>query len=123
MTATDIASTELADRQYAHAIDLVQRFRAASVALMQRHLAVETHVAEALLLRMSQETNIVRRMPDGLYMFIGEVIREELRALHGFAQEVLAAIETNEVDIARLRTAATRFGIADTVDARRSPAT
>ncbi|MNL54117.1 hypothetical protein D3C87_1774210 [compost metagenome] len=56
-------------------------------------------------------------------MFVGEVIREELRALHGFAQEVLAAIESNDVNIARLRTAATRFGIAETVDARRSPVT
>ena len=114
MTAPDIAMAALADRQYARALDLVQRFRAASVALVQRYMDVDPIVAEALLMRMSQETTLVRRMPDGLYLFVGEVIGSELQSLHGFAQEVLAALRTDHIDAEQLRAAAARHGLDPT---------
>ncbi|WP_244789293.1 hypothetical protein [Cupriavidus pauculus] len=122
MTATDIASTAMADRQYAHALDLVQTFRAASVALVQRHLGVDPTDAEALLARMARETDIVRRMPNGLYLFVGEAISDELRALRGFAEEVLAALTSDHVSATRIREAAARHGIAPTVATRRHSA-
>lgn len=118
MTATDIASTAMADRQYAHALDLVQTFRAASVALVQRHLGVDPTDAEALLTRMARETDIVRRMPNGLYLFVGEAISDELRALRGFAEEVLAALTSDHVSTTRIREAAARHGIVTTVATR-----
>lgn len=123
MTAPDIASAALLERQYAEALDLVLRFRAASVALVQRHLLIDYRDAEVLLGRMSRETTLVRRMPNGLYMFVGEVIGGELQALHGFAQEVLAALESGQVDPDRLRDAAIRFGIPQTVEATGATAT
>lgn len=122
MTATDIASTAMADRQYTHALDLVLTFRAASVALVQRHLCVDPRDAEALLARMSQETDIVRRMPNGLYLFVGEAISNELRALRGFAEEVLAALESDHVSTTYIREVAARHGVATTVTIRRQSA-
>ncbi|AZG17335.1 hypothetical protein EHF44_26745 (plasmid) [Cupriavidus pauculus] len=100
-----------ADREYASALDLVQRFRAASVTLLQRNLPVGPDVAESLLLRMSRETTLVRRMPNGLYLFVGEAIGNELQALHGFAREVLAALNAGCIDAEQLRAAADRYGI------------
>lgn len=111
MTAPDIASAALAEREYARALDLVQRFRAASVALLQRHLQIGPDVAESLLVRISRETTLVRRMPDGLYLFVGEIIGNELQAFHGFAREVLAALTAGRIDAEQLRAAADRYGI------------
>ena len=115
MTAPDIASAAMVDREYARALDLVQRFRAASVALLQRHLQIGPDVAESLLLRMSRETTLVRRMPDGLYLFVGEIIGNELQAFHGFAREVLTAITVGRIDAEQLRAAADRYGITPQV--------
>jgi hypothetical protein len=119
MTAQDIASMAVADRQYAHALDLVQTFRAASVALVQRHLEVNPQEAEALLARMSDETDIVRRMPNGLYLFVGESISGEIRALRGFAHEVLSALTSDHVSSTRIRDAAARHGLVAAVATRR----
>lgn len=111
MTGPDIALAALSDREYARALDLVQRFRAGSVALLQRYLEVDSDVAEGLLLRMSRETTLVRRMPDGLYLFVGETIGQELEALQGFAREVLAALQSDRIDADHLRAAAARYGL------------
>lgn len=53
----------------------------------------------------------MRRVPSGLYLYTHGPIGEELTALHGFAQEVLAALASDCVDVAELRAAAGRYGL------------
>ncbi|WP_354678325.1 hypothetical protein [Cupriavidus plantarum] len=96
------------------ALSLVHQHRAASAALLQRHLGVDASTAEPLLERMVRETTAMRRMPNGLYLYIHGAISEELAALHGFAQIVLDAIAEDRVDAGQLRDAAVRFGLAKT---------
>jgi hypothetical protein len=111
MTAPDIASAALVDREYARALDLVQRFRAASVALLQRHC----RLAPMLPIAAAHVETTLSRMPDGLYLFVGEIIGNELQAFHGFAREVLTAITVGRIDAEQLRAAADRYGITPQV--------
>ncbi|MFS8979236.1 hypothetical protein PO002_32925 [Cupriavidus necator] len=94
---------------YGEALELVHQHRAASVALLERHLGIGLDTAEALLQRMAKETTAVRRVPSGLYLYTHGPIGEELTALHGFAQEVLAALASDCV--AELRAAVGRYGL------------
>ncbi|WP_243736987.1 hypothetical protein [Cupriavidus sp. L7L] len=96
---------------YGKALELVHQHRAASIALLERHLGIGLDMAEALLQRMTTETTAVRRVPSGLYLYTHGPIGEELAALHGFAQEVLAALASDSVDVAELRAAAGRYGL------------
>lgn len=54
----------------------------------------------------------MRRVQSGLYLYMHGPIGEELAALHGFVQEVLASIASDTVDVDQLRAAAGRFGLA-----------
>lgn len=101
----------VADALYGAALELVHQHRAASVALLERHLGIGPDMAEALLQRMARETTAVRRVPSGLYLYTHGPIGDELAALHGFAQEVLAALASDSVDVAELRAAAGRYGL------------
>ncbi|BDB30116.1 MULTISPECIES: DNA translocase FtsK [Cupriavidus] len=102
------------------AMELVHQHRAASVALIQRHLRIGWEAAEALLARMAAETMAVRKMQNGLYLYIHGPIGAELARLNGFAQEVLAALTEDCIDAAHLRASAIRYGLAEetTVSAR-----
>lgn len=104
-----------ADREalFARTLALVHEHRAASVALLQRHLGISHDTAEALLLRMASETTAVRRMQNGLFLYTHGPIGEELAALHGFARVVLGALADGSVDAEQLREAAVRFGLSD----------
>ncbi|WP_354678367.1 hypothetical protein [Cupriavidus plantarum] len=104
-----------ADMLFQKALELVHQHRAASAALLHRHLGIEPASAEMLLERMASETTAVRRMPNGLYLYIHGAIGEELAALHGFAQVVLKALAQDRVDAGQLRAAAVHFGLAKTL--------
>lgn len=110
----------LNDELFHQAVELVHQHRAASTALIQRHLRVGWRAAEALLQRMAAETMAVRKMQNGLYLYIHGPIGEELARLTAFAQEVLSALTTNRIDADQLRAAALRHGLAEeaTVSAR-----
>ncbi|MEM5432350.1 conserved protein of unknown function (plasmid) [Cupriavidus taiwanensis] len=110
----------LNDELFHQAVELVHQHRAASTALIQRHLRVGWRAAEALLQRMATETMAVRKMQNGLYLYIHGPIGEELARLTGFAQEVLSALTTDRIDADQLRAAALRHGLAEeaTVSAR-----
>lgn len=99
------------DALFRTALELVHQHRAASVALLQRHLGVSHDSAEALLHRMASETTAVRRMQNGLYLYTHGPIGEELAALHGFAQVVLTALSQDNLDANHLRAAAIEFGL------------
>ncbi|WP_454056648.1 DNA translocase FtsK [Cupriavidus sp. Marseille-Q8015] len=102
-----------ADVLFQKALELVHQHRAASAALLHRHLGIDHASAERLLERMASETTAVRRMPNGLYLYIHGSIGEELAALHGFAQVVLKALAQDSIDAGQLRAAAVRFGLAN----------
>jgi len=102
----------IADALYGAALELLHEHRAASVALLERHLGIGLDLAEALLQRIASETTAVRRVPSGLYLYTHGPIGEELAALHGFVQEVLVAIASDTVDVNQLRAAAGRYGFA-----------
>ncbi|SDD58034.1 hypothetical protein SAMN05216345_111126 [Cupriavidus sp. YR651] len=102
----------MAEASFRKALALVHQHRAASVALLQRHLGIGPDMAETLLRRMASETTAVRRMQNGLYFYTHGPIGEELAALHGFAQEVLVALSHDCVDANQLREAAIRYGLA-----------
>ncbi|CAM3372532.1 MULTISPECIES: hypothetical protein [Cupriavidus] len=105
------------NRAYLKAVQLVHQYRAASVPLVQRHLGIGAEHAESLLARMATETTVVRRMPNGLYLYVGEIVADELTALYGFAEEVLAVIASGEIDVDALRAAAVKFGLSAPRDA------
>lgn len=99
------------DALFRTALELVHQHRAASVALLQRHLGVNHDSAEALLHRMADETTAVRRMQNGLFLYTHGPIGEELAALHGFAKVVLTALSQDNLDANQLRAAAIKFGL------------
>ncbi|MFJ4291268.1 hypothetical protein ACIP1U_16015 [Cupriavidus sp. NPDC089707] len=100
------------DGIYLKAIRLVHQYRAVSVPLVQRHLGVGPEHAESLLARMATETTIVRRMPNGLYFYVGEIVADELTALYRFAEEVLAGLASGDIDVDGLRAAAAKIGLS-----------
>ncbi|TWG87877.1 hypothetical protein L602_001500000100 [Cupriavidus gilardii J11] len=102
------------NRLFDRALDLVHRYCAASVALLQRGLQIDPEAAEAILQRMATETTFVRKH-NGLYLYIDGPIGQELSRLHGFARHVLAAVESGSLDADRVRAAAVRFGLAEEV--------
>lgn len=102
------------DRLYERALDLVHRYCAASVALLQRGLQIDAEAAEAILERIATETTFVRKH-NGLFLYIDGPIGQELSRLHGFARHVLAAVESGSIDADRLRAAAVRFGLAEEI--------
>ncbi|MGX6564889.1 DNA translocase FtsK [Cupriavidus necator] len=114
----DLATMD--EELFHRAVELVHQHRAASVALIQRHLRIGWQSAEALLARMAAETMAVRKMQNGLYLYIHGPIGEEIARLSGFAQEVLAALTKDCLDADHLRAAAIRHGLAEetTVSAR-----
>lgn len=103
----------LTDELFHQAVELVHQHRAASTALIQRHLRIGWRAAEALLERMAAETMVVRKMQNGLYLYIHGPIGEELARLTGFTREVLSALTTDRVDADQLRAAAIRHGLAE----------
>lgn len=98
---------------FQRAVELVHQHRAASVALMQRHLCVGEQDAEALLMHMAAETTAVRRMQNGLYLYLQGPLAEELTQLNGFAQDVLDALAKDCLDADHLRATAIRHGLAE----------
>lgn len=101
------------DALFCTALELVHQHRAASVALLQRHLGVSHESAEAVLQRMASETTAVRRMQNGLYLYIEGPIGDELAALHGFTRVVLTALSQDNLDANKLRAAAVEFGLTE----------
>ncbi|GAB7545117.1 DNA translocase FtsK [Cupriavidus sp. 8B] len=110
-----MSTAVLKDALYERALELVRTYRAASVVLVQRHLHLSWKDAESLLQRMAQETMSVRRTSNGLFIFIENLIGEELQTLHSFAQEVVLALAAGELDAGQLRRAAIRYGLAEEV--------
>lgn len=100
---------------FSKAIDLVHKHRAASVVLVQRHLEIDSGTAEAILLRMADETTIIRRTRGGLYLYVADILGGELARLGDFAREVLEALTAGRLDADELRMAAIRLGLAQEV--------
>lgn len=100
----------------AQALAVIHANRAGSIPLLQRRLAIDTATAEALLQTIASETDVIRRLPGGVYSYTPPEIAKELDALRAFAKQALSASQNRLLDNAALTALAAAHGLAPQVD-------